>query len=92
MTMQRTGFLPAGREIEYDEGSRQPGVLRPGVLRQVAVWTGWLLGRLRGRFAKYRSRRALAQLDDRLLDVRTGETLAEARPAESVHSATTARP
>ena len=63
MTMQRTGFLPAGREIEYDEGSRQPGVLR-----QVAVWTGWLLGRLRGRFAKYRSRRALAQLDDRLLD------------------------
>ena len=68
MTMQRTGFLPAGREIEYDEGSRQPGVLRPGVLRQVAVWTGWLLGRLRGRFAKYRSRRALAQLDDRLLE------------------------
>ena len=63
MTMQRTGFLPAGREIEYDEGSRQPGVLR-----QVAVWTGWLLGRLRGRFAKYRSRRALAQLDDRLLE------------------------
>ena len=68
MTMQRTGFLPAGREIEYDEGSRQPGVLRPGVLRQVAMWTGWLLGRLRGRFAKYRSRRALAQLDDRLLE------------------------
>ena len=63
MTMQRTGFLPSGREIEYDEGSRQPGVLR-----QVAVWTGWLLGRLRGRFAKYRSRRALAQLDDRLLE------------------------
>ena len=63
MTMQRTGFLPAGREIEYDEGSRQPGVLR-----QVAVWTGWLLGRLRGRVAKYRSRRALAQLDDRLLE------------------------
>lgn len=63
MTMQRTGFLPAGREIEYDEGSRQPGVLR-----QVAVRAGWLLGRLRGRFAKYRSRRALAQLDDRLLD------------------------
>ena len=63
MTMQRTGFLPSGREIEYDEGSRQPGVLR-----QVAVRAGWLLGRLRGRFAKYRSRRALAQLDDRLLD------------------------
>ena len=63
MTMQRTGFLPAGREIEYDEGSRQPGVLR-----QVAVRAGWLLGRLRGRFAKYRSRRALAQLDDRLLE------------------------
>ena len=63
MTMQRTGFLPSGREIEYDEGSRQPGVLR-----QVAMWTGWLLGRLRGRFAKYRSRRALAQLDDRLLE------------------------
>ncbi|MCO5132843.1 MAG: DUF1127 domain-containing protein [Phyllobacteriaceae bacterium] len=63
MTMQRTGFLPSGREIEYDEGSRQPGVLR-----QVAVRAGWLLGRLRGRFAKYRSRRALAQLDDRLLE------------------------
>lgn len=60
MTMQRLDSL-----LPIDSGTRNRGGERPqGAWLQMALWATLL----QGRFAKHRSRRALARLDDRLLD------------------------